>query len=1076
MVAQTDGVPHLPQNYSLSAADWWANHPYNPATQANNYIPVGTITNSGPQVNVCEYASGSNTAGIKEALAQLPVTGGTLFFPNNCSPYILTNPLEWNQNLYAADFDWVEGGVNVDIAGRSNLHFVSDKPGTIIQGSFHIHSSAHAGRTCRHDPVRNFYFKNLTFQDPGRNHLAIIFEDTEDILFDNVTFDNASVLSVIKGNNLFFRESYFVNAPIHFDGSQFVGVVSSSAELDFANHDGIYDNPYFVDFHQNNDAICDGDQNGTLDIYEERLPKYFALDSNAFVHTSGQGPVVLGALAQAVFQNNFILSSAENPLTDFVKIHADNRPNPATGAFFNYVDYQFSNNVISWSETLFNLDVFDPMERGNVTIAYTTAADVTELFKGISGASNPILMCGNVLNGQAVDSACQEVSGQTAPDTTPAAPTTATPTAAPTSVAIFAGAPDLENLISDFAVNSSQTYQWQNLSRNQAMYIDRAYQFMGIPSQYQGFYYLQTANEDKFSSADSPLIGFTARQPVDVYLVYTNINSQVSSWLTDWNTDYPPIGSDLLGDEATRLVASRSLDAGETITLNGNGGLNDQTSMYNVLVAAADITSRESSSAAATSTAIVSADTAVESTFTEVRTFSQLPSELQAALAVIEPKRTSEVDNPFGTHTTVLKENHELSDLPSFLEMVSDTGYSWIKDYFGANQVTSDNSPASYWETFPDHYYDYFSEAQRLGFRIIIRLDFPRVDGRIPTTSEDMAYVAAFYRRAAEEFGAYVDDWEIDNEPNLGNFNPWITETEYANIAAVAAAAIREGDPDATIYAPGIAMLQALNFIPRPYIQNLIEAGLLDDIDVFSYHPYRLDLVDRFPARASEFAPYNFWTDYRSQIADLRSRIGEMPIAVTEMGYSTFRNEDTDTRNITLLTQAKYEQRSMILDFDLGVEPTINFIFKRPFEGQYEREYNFNIVEPDNTPKPIYYAVRNINAIFDNSMQHAPFDVTCENGTASDLQILAYTKPGEAYDELIIALWDAVEADDNNHQVGTCDLVMPSTGYEGFAFYDLLYENSQANELNFQVVDGLVIIPDIPVLDSPGIVRGIQLR
>lgn len=1077
VVAQAEGVPHLPQDYALSATDWWSNHPYNPGTQANNYIPVGSIAHAGPQVNVCDYQSGSDTAGIKEALAQLPVSGGVLFFPNECSPYVLTNSLEWNQNLYAADFDWVEGGVNVDIAGRNNLHFVSDAPGTIIKGSFHIHSTAHAGRTCRHDPVRNFYFKNLTFQDPGRNHLAIIFEDTEDILFDNVTFDNASVLSVIKGNNIFFRDSYFINAPIHFDGSQFVGVVNSTVNLDFANHDAIYDNPYFVDFHQNNDAICDGDQNGILDIYEERLPKYFALEGNAFFQTSGQGPVVLGAVAKAVFQNNFVQGSLEGGLSDFAKIHADNRPNPVTGDYFSYLDYYFVNNVIAEADTLLNLDVFDPIERGDVTIAYTTAANVLELFKHEGDASEPIVLCGNILDGQAIDGECSGISLPMTATTPATLPTAATPAAIPTDDPAFASAPGLENLIRDFSVNSSQSYQWQVLSHNQTVYTDRDYQFIGIPDVYQDFYYLQTANEDKFAFANSPWVSFTAAQDVTVYVAYTNVNSQVSSWLTDWDTDNAPIGSNLIGAEATRLVASKSFAAGETVILYGNGGLNDQTSMYNVLIEAADPDTNDTRSGDVTPTDTASVGTLPnEAVSSNLRTFSQLPQEIQAELAVIEPKTTSEANNPFGTHTTVLKENHELSDLPFFLNMISDTGYSWIKDYFGANQVSAANSPASYWETFPAHYYEYFVEAKRLGFHILIRLDFPRIDGRIPTTPEDMEYVAEFYRRAAEEFGQYVDDWEIDNEPNIGNRDPWITEAEYTNIAAVAAAALREGDPGARIYAPGTAMLQALNFIPRPYIQNLIDEGLLNHIDVFSYHPYRLDLAERYPGQASEFAPYIFWESYRNQVKDLRNTVDNMPIAVTEMGYSTFIDEDTGTRNITLLTQAKYEQRSMLLDFDLGVVPTINFIFKRPFEGAYEREYNFNIVEPDNTRKPIYYAVQNINAIFDESMERTAFSVTCENSTASDLQILAYTKPGEGYDELIITLWDAVEADDNTHQVGSCDMVIPSTAYEGFAFYDLLYENSQANALDFQIVDGQVIIPNIPVLDSPGIVRGIQIK
>jgi len=885
------GVPHLSQDYTLSATEWWDIHPYNPDTSAGNYIPVGLITNSGPTINVCDYKDGSDTAGIKEALAVLPLSGGTLYFPNDCGPYNLTNPLEWTRNLYKSDFSWVAGGVNVDISDRDNIHFVSDQPGTIINGSFHIHSIAHVGNSCKHDPVKNFYFKNLTFTDPGRKHLAFIFEDTEDILFENVTFQNAGILSVIKGNNIFFRNSYFDNGAIHLDGSQFSGIVGSQANLDFNNHIGVYTNPYLVDFHQNNDATCDGDKNGTLDIYEERFPKYFVMDDNQFIHQSGSAPVVLGAVAQTVFQNN----SIQGPVTDFVKIHADSRPNPKTGEYYTYTDYQLQNNVIADSASLLNMDVGNnqdgiPFIKGNVTVANTFASSITELFKNQGGVAD-ITMCGNIIDGNQVDPDCDGIPTPTptpTPTLTPSPTPTATPTPEPTpsptplptptptstptptyeiifaddfnrsdnqnvennwqeletndglvevvnnqlffvdtsdnvlkpqvkhsfnkvesgslywefdmnwarsgnendyrlyiqlgdssqltnttsdaGVAVnlvwqnlngdqqslthkassnyskianisgdnhitieanvdtntytlyindvlvasdlafdrdvsidtvrfmtdglneqnFSGryfdnveimipislstptptptptptetptpvpspsptatptpeptptptptpeptptltpsptptptptetptpvpspsptatptpeptpeptptptpAPEpqtIDDLIESFSVNSTRIYQWSKLSESQKMYTDRDYVFANEPSELVDTFYLQTANNDKLLSSSTDLISFTALEDITVYMVYTNVNNQVSTWLTDWNEEIFTISApNLNGEEATRLVASKQFNSGETVILKGNGGTNGATSMYNVFVAVA---------------------------------------------------------------------------------------------------------------------------------------------------------------------------------------------------------------------------------------------------------------------------------------------------------------------------------------------------------------------------------------------------------------------------------------------------------------------------------------------------------
>lgn len=570
-VHAVNGVPHLPQNYNLSAKEWWDSHPYNPDTKANNFIPVGSITNSGPEVDVCSQSGSNAKDKIKNAINKLPSSGGTLKFRKACSPYNLGTALEWIESGYPQDFFWVNGGVNLEITNRSNLHFVADEPGTIIQGSMHIQNT-HSG--CGDTPSRNFYFKNITFKEPGNKNIAIIFENTEDVLFENVTFQRAGITSVIKGNNIFFRDSYFNNGAIQFDGSQFSGLVNSKVDLDFETSSRMYSYKYFVDFHQNNDGSCDADGNGKYDVYEERIPRFLAFDGNQFIQKNGSAPVILGAFRDAIFQSN----SIQGPITEFVKIIADSRPNPYTNKYYSYYDYVLLNNTISNSGIFFNINLSNndkgqSFARGDVRVAYNQGTNLTTLIKGDAGSN--LIKCQNTVNGNQEGGTCPanlDPQNVPSPITVPSPSTQASPL------------PGIDQVLTQFSVSSSNSYQWKTLNNNSLMYTDRSHIFTTIPTEYQGAYYLQSSNADKGFSSSSNLISFKALQDLKVYVAYTDENSTISSWLGGWTKNQPEMPTSLTGHEDPRLVAVKTFSAGETVTLKGNGGTANETSNYNVLV------------------------------------------------------------------------------------------------------------------------------------------------------------------------------------------------------------------------------------------------------------------------------------------------------------------------------------------------------------------------------------------------------------------------------------------------------------------------------------------------------------
>jgi hypothetical protein len=283
-------------------------------------------------------------------------------------------------------------------------------------------------------------------------------------------------------------------------------------------------------------------------------------------------------------------------------------------------------------------------------------------------------------------------------------------------------------------------------------------------------------------------------------------------------------------------------------------------------------------------------------------------------------------------------------------------------------------------------------------------------------------------------------------------------------------------DPKARVYAPASAMLQCLHDYPFPYIPRLLDAGLLNHVDVFSFHPYRQPYTRaNVPEHASEFHPWRIWGSYRRQIDDLRSRLRiragrDVPIAATEVGYPTHADSASGVREISLATQAKYEQRMMIADFALGLRPRIQFIFKRPWNDPNEAEHNFNLVNADNTKRPAWYAVRNICSLFDDTLKPADVRVECDAPPEADPQVSAFIRKGPDVEELLIALWAGIPSDDNRYYAGSCRLTFATDRFRFAVLLDLLQPSPAPFDLPCEVSDGRVVIPTVPLHDSPVVV------
>ena len=196
----------------MPVTDWWKDHPMN----ASSPVHVKEIASPEPRINVAEVRDRhpeSVTAGIAEALASLPESGGTLWFPKDKGPYVLTGPVQYVVNYYNAYGQ-------VLILRRSNIHFLSDgavlaskppssadpmppqllpdpsqkpesptstkAPEIKVQLPFllGITSMDFADRGSFQRPNGNFYFKDLVFEG------AVNMRHVANVVFDGCTFRN----------------------------------------------------------------------------------------------------------------------------------------------------------------------------------------------------------------------------------------------------------------------------------------------------------------------------------------------------------------------------------------------------------------------------------------------------------------------------------------------------------------------------------------------------------------------------------------------------------------------------------------------------------------------------------------------------------------------------------------------------------------------------------------------------------------------------------------------------------------------------------------------------------------------
>jgi hypothetical protein len=233
-------------------------------------------------------------------------------------------------------------------------------------------------------------------------------------------------------------------------------------------------------------------------------------------------------------------------------------------------------------------------------------------------------------------------------------------------------------------------------------------------------------------------------------------------------------------------------------------------------------------------------------------------------------------------------------------------------------------------------------------------------------SSEARAAWLRYVGKLAEHFSTRVRHWEIWNEPNISGF--WQPDkpdpARYVELVKMTAPVIRKRVPKVALIGGAFAGFPALD-----YAEGCLQAGLCGLVDKVSYHPYRPQPELNYAAEIRTF---------RGMIA--RYKPG-MPIWQGENGAPSTNNSAGALRNLPWneTRQAKWLLRRILMDLSLEVELTsyfhtvdmVNYVWNTGGSGQTNAKGLLRGGEY--TPKPAYYAYRNLCALFDSDTRRADF-------------------------------------------------------------------------------------------------------
>jgi hypothetical protein len=340
---------------------------------------------------------------------------------------------------------------------------------------------------------------------------------------------------------------------------------------------------------------------------------------------------------------------------------------------------------------------------------------------------------------------------------------------------------------------------------------------------------------------------------------------------------------------------------------------------------------------------------------TKSRIFSKTKSLIKVAKKKLtqNPKQEQEI-KPFtpkkfpGLGINVVLKHQDENSLRTYIHYLQGLRVEWVRLEF------------NYYEIIPDTVMDFFVEELRKADIKILGLLTGLVPGnfincmipslRFKSPIDTLDDYKAFCEKNAERYKKHITTWEIWNEPNTLRF--WIRNPEpieYVQLAAAAAPIIKKINPkNKTVFAGlmgddlrVIAPFQRIN-----YIQDCIDAGIDQYIDIYNFHPY--DPICYFAKK-----PANVYFPTIAGVIDSfmhKYRAIRKPFIISEIGVCPLWLKITQTEIGALYKEIYLHSISKRIDCYFWVLTD----FKGPEYSRWNPETAFGLIDWDLKEKEMY--------------------------------------------------------------------------------------------------------------------------
>lgn len=281
-----------------------------------------------------------------------------------------------------------------------------------------------------------------------------------------------------------------------------------------------------------------------------------------------------------------------------------------------------------------------------------------------------------------------------------------------------------------------------------------------------------------------------------------------------------------------------------------------------------------------------------------------------------------------------------------------------------------------------------------------------------PTTPEQIEAFSRYVRWMVDHFRGRIHYYALWNEEDIGYWNPWGNPEEYGRLLKAFIPAVHETDPTAKVIFGGLADPI------RDFAKRALDAcDCASGIDVFSYHTY--------PGYGQNLNPESMDAGAYSleSPSKLRELVRNYPgIRKDLIFWDDEFNSIPSWIGMDESVQSKYITRGLLYNWAEGIKTFVWVLTSGTDGNEYDDFgliHGLRYLPEDFTPRPVYAAFQNVNALFSDTKLDPAIEVESkeiqaireETGasflahgfrTASGKAIIAYwlaahSVPGDAF-------------------------------------------------------------------------------